>query len=1181
MLYKAKIWIFLLLCFSAREIYASHISGAEITYKHLVGSTYRFKLKVYRDCKECKFNGIGGGDNNSSCNEVPNLIIKGALGTSNSTTVLGNIEISRKSIHDITLACNSSISKCRPGSNLNIGYEVHEFEGDFDFSKLVIDGHCKLDVSISLSSRSVNINPQQSEQNFFNYTMINLCEALPNESVEFTANPQFVHYLNQSNFNALNVLNPDKDSLVFSLKPALANRNASINYENGRNSDMPFTYFCQSSGVPPCPVNLLGNLVEGFYCSKSNGDIAFTPTQTNQGGVMLIECEEWKKNALGVYYLAGVVRRDVYSEIISANNNLPIIKTKLGRYAICEGENLAVEINVEDLPFGLSTNDSVHMDLFSKLPGSSLEKIAVNYAPYFKYVFRVEPALGQIGEHTLTLTARDNHCPLQGLISKSFTVVVLQRRSLITQTEIENCGVLSAIASNYPNKLINWTLKDEQSNIIKQQNSKKLSLQLVNSGVYYLESILPAEKGFCEIRRIDTLNVSNIKTPVLNMGLDYNVCKGTDLNILPKYFETFDAYDLSVNGITITGFPYKLQANSNNSLSFKVTQKNGCSYEEILNIGLFNELKYKVRNDTICNNGIFPMPVENIIVDKSSIQKIDFTYSSNASVLSKQNPKDWTFDFINKSNPTAHKMVLYSVISDLNSCTYLDTSFIQVIEPSPITVNAPSKLCVNAEVYNLETKTGGKWECVNYPALVKNNQIKLNGASLNQLVLKYTEVNMCSNSKTFFVDLMDTTEVTFLHSKDLLFCENNALFELKALPSGGEWSGDGVLNGKFNPANFGGKKFKIQYQVSNQNNCISTSTIGVEVEKLPSLKVIAANESICVGGSLSLQALSSAAGNGYWYSDGAGRFDDASSQLTNYQPSTDDVLKSPIKFVYTIQTNGICGNLSSEVFAKIKNGPSGDIVNDFVDRQCEPANFVFKSTYANIEKQFWFINDSLVEEFDYNFNMNITLKEGEYVVKTKVADSTCEALAISKTITVLPTPQIEILSNPSSRLSHEYPRLFLKDKTTCKNGHSVDWYFNQTWISNSREFYYTVDDSKDTFTIKMVAESGIGACKDSVTQLYVFTPINQLYIPDAFSPDAKGPDENNKFKVKGPAMRIFEIEIFNKYGEKVFVSNSMNEAWDGTYKAVDCMMGVYFYKIITTDYDGISRDYSGTITLVR
>ena len=47
------------------------------------------------------------------------------------------------------------------------------------------------------------------------------------------------------------------------------------------------------------------------------------------------------------------------------------------------------------------------------------------------------------------------------------------------------------------------------------------------------------------------------------------------------------------------------------------------------------------------------------------------------------------------------------------------------------------------------------------------------------------------------------------------------------------------------------------------------------------------------------------------------------------------------------------------------------------------------------------------------------------------------------------------------------------------------------------------------------------------------------------------------------------------------MSTNMNEVWDGTYKNDNCMTGTYFYKIITTDYEGISRDYSGTITLIR
>ena len=716
-----QIWLLLLLCFSAGELYASHISGAEITYKHIVGTTYRFKLKVYRDCNECKFNGIGGGDNTSSCNEVPALLIKGALGTSNSTSVLGNIEISRKYIQDITPSCNSSISKCRPGSNSNLGYEVHVFEGDFNFDKLMNDGYCKLDISISMSSRSININTQQSEQNFFNYAMLNLCEGWPNESVEFLANPQFIHYLNQSNFSALNLSNPDKDSLVFNLKPALVNRNASINYAIGRSSDIPYTYFCQSPGAPPCPVNLLSPLVEGFYCSKTNGDIAFTPIQANQGGVMVVECEEWKKNSIGTYYLAGVVRRDVYAEVLTGNNNLPSLKLKLGDFSLCEGESFSMELNVEDLPFGSSLNDTVYLEMFSDMPGASIEKIPVSYAPYFKYNFKVMPSLGQSGKYLIGLNIRDNHCPLNGQISKSFSITVKQKRQLNLNIELKNCGLLNVGSTNYPSKSIHWTLRDEQNQVLKQQFSRKISHQFIASGVYYLESVLPAELGFCEAKKTDTILVGSLKTPILNMGPDYKVCKGSLLNLSPKSFETYDQFDLTVDGVLLNAFPYQIRIDGPNQIAFKVIQKNGCNYEDKISLNVFDDLKYKVYNDTFCSNSVFPTVLANIKADPLLISKIDYSFKSSASFLSQQNSKVWNFDVLNRSNPTAHVMKVYSVVSDLNFCEYKDSSLVHVLEPDAITVNAPESLCVNAPLFNLETKAKGGWTCLNYPSLIKNN----------------------------------------------------------------------------------------------------------------------------------------------------------------------------------------------------------------------------------------------------------------------------------------------------------------------------------------------------------------------------------------------------------------------------------------------------------------------------
>ena len=62
--------------------------------------------------------------------------------------------------------------------------------------------------------------------------------------------------------------------------------------------------------------------------------------------------------------------------------------------------------------------------------------------------------------------------------------------------------------------------------------------------------------------------------------------------------------------------------------------------------------------------------------------------------------------------------------------------------------------------------------------------------------------------------------------------------------------------------------------------------------------------------------------------------------------------------------------------------------------------------------------------------------------------------------------------------------------------------FGNQPIDNSKEFYYNIADAgKDTFTIKLLNRAVIGGCSDSIEKQFVFNPVNQLYIPDAFSPD--------------------------------------------------------------------------------
>lgn len=1168
--------IVLILCLTTwSDLLATHIAGAEISYKYLHSNTYKFTLKVYRDCRECKFNNIGGGDNTSSCNEIPDLLIRGALGTSYSTTNIGTVEVSRISIQDMTNVCYNQVSKCRTGSNSPYGYEMHVFEGTFDFSTALNSGYCKLDVSVGLSSRNININNSFTEQNFFNFTTINLCEGVNNSSTEFTSTPSFLLLANQSNYQSLGVLNPDGDSLVFHLRPALRNRTVSVSYATGYDYDYPFSFYC--TGSFPCSPNLSGPIVEGFYLSKTTGDLAFTPNQVNQGGVVVVECEEYKKKTDGSYYLAGVTRRDIYSDVIAQNNNLPRVKNRILEYQICEGEDLKIDLDIDDLPSLGNPADTVFTEVISTLPGTTISKIAKNGAPFFSYSVQVGSTINRPGKHYITVTAKDNSCPLRGNSSKTFVINVLKSRKHKIQTQVKNCGVLDFVSSTMPGTSFYWTLTDQNYTIIRKQQSRKVSVQLANGGTYYIQSYLPSDGVYCELKQIDTIVVKNFTRPEIHMGADVSVCKNGELNLQPRLLNTYDKYQILVNGIPYP-MPYKQIVKSAGTYNFKVLQEDGCWAEDNININLFPVLNYKVSDDTFCLTGTFPAAIKNIQVDKSKIFAIDLNASSPYSNIHQMNATDWEIDII---TPVSHSQKVYSLIVDKNHCPYLDTFNVLIEEPDPITVKLPESVCINSQPLQLPVNRNGYWQCVSQPQMVKNNVLTLNPADKNAIELLYTENIQCKNTQLFTIQIKDTSAITFGHDEQLKICQDATPFDLKGFPTGGTWTGLFVNADKFSSMQAAGKKVKLVYTYSNLSDCISSAPVDIEVVKLPDLKVLSSGTKVCVGSLLTLEAKTTDNSQGYWYTDGDGTFDQAGSKLTHYTPKQSDVSKPIINFVYTLQTNTVCGNVSAETVVMVRNGQTGEIIRDYPTTICEPARLTFKSSFTRLEKQFWLINDSVAEEFDYNFDFNTTLKAGEYVIKTLVNDSTCEAMAISEVITVLPKPAMKLHSNPVYKLSREYPRLYLKDLSYCKYGHSTAWYHNNEFIGDSRELNYKVDDKRDTFWIKLLATSGKGDCKDSLTQMFVFIPINQLYIPNAFSPDSKGPNENNVFKVIGPPMRAFKIEIFNRYGEKVYISNDINAAWDGYYKNQICIQGDYFYKIETTDFEGVSRDYSGTVTVIR
>jgi gliding motility-associated-like protein len=96
----------------------------------------------------------------------------------------------------------------------------------------------------------------------------------------------------------------------------------------------------------------------------------------------------------------------------------------------------------------------------------------------------------------------------------------------------------------------------------------------------------------------------------------------------------------------------------------------------------------------------------------------------------------------------------------------------------------------------------------------------------------------------------------------------------------------------------------------------------------------------------------------------------------------------------------------------------------------------------------------------------------------------------------------------------------------------------------------------------------------------VYPPL-ELYVPNAFTPDGDG--INDVFQVYGMGILEYEIVIFNRWGDVIFRSENLEQAWTGNARNGEHFVpdGIYTYVI---KYQGVSKEaaeISGQILLMR
>ncbi|MCC5916329.1 MAG: gliding motility-associated C-terminal domain-containing protein [Cryomorphaceae bacterium] len=89
-----------------------------------------------------------------------------------------------------------------------------------------------------------------------------------------------------------------------------------------------------------------------------------------------------------------------------------------------------------------------------------------------------------------------------------------------------------------------------------------------------------------------------------------------------------------------------------------------------------------------------------------------------------------------------------------------------------------------------------------------------------------------------------------------------------------------------------------------------------------------------------------------------------------------------------------------------------------------------------------------------------------------------------------------------------------------------------------------------------------------------------VYIPNAFTPNGDG--ANDVFQISAENVTFFQVEIFNRWGQKIFHSESPNNAWNGLYNNAPAPQGLYIYKVQYTPLNHVTPiERTGKVTLLR
>ncbi len=166
-------------------------------------------------------------------------------------------------------------------------------------------------------------------------------------------------------------------------------------------------------------------------------------------------------------------------------------------------------------------------------------------------------------------------------------------------------------------------------------------------------------------------------------------------------------------------------------------------------------------------------------------------------------------------------------------------------------------------------------------------------------------------------------------------------------------------------------------------------------------------------------------------------------------------------------------------------------------------------------------------------------------------------------------------------LSPPSPFTIGNDTTICEDSSIV---LNAYQINTN--YFWSTGDTAPSITVNQsgqyqVVDSNVCGSYSATASVTTKQCVCKIAIPTAFTPNNDGKNDFFYVLTQCPLLN-FQFDIYNRWGQKIFTTDTVTGKWDGTYRGAQQPLGVYVYFLKYTDpYTNKENSQTGNVTLLR